>query len=362
MRIAVIGSRGIPARYSGIERAVEAVAQRLALKGHEVTVYARFSEYAGDEFESVKLIHLPTWNGKCAGTFIHVLLATMVVVFSSAQVVHYHALGPSFFALLPRLFGKRVIVTIHGLDWKRKKWGILARLFLRLCQYPAIYFPHRTIVVSNVLKEYFEKKFRKSVDCVPNGAGPVSCLGLKEAVRNDCKQSGYILFVGRLVPEKGIQYLIKAFNEVETDRVLVLAGESSFTDNYVKSLKSISGSKIRFLGFVDGKHLELLYQNAYMVVLPSEIEGSPLVLLEAMHYGKCVLSSDLPECREVLGSDGEYFRSSDTVSLRDKLCFLLESGEVVREYGQKARIRAEALYNWDSISKDMERIYSGEAL
>ncbi len=357
MKIAIIGSRGIPARYSGVERAVEEVAKRLVRKGHEVTVYCRPGTHSEDEYQGIKLVFLPTWHSKNFGTFIHVLLATTVVIFGKADVVHYHALGPSFFSFFPRIFGKKVIVTVHCLDWQRKKWGFIARVFLRFCQYPAIFFPHRTIVVSQALKEFFEKKFRKTVYCVPNGAGPVPLVELSGAARNGCEKDRYVLCVGRLVPEKGVQYLIKAFNELKTDLTLVLAGESSFTDQYVRSLKLIAGPKVRFLGFVDGPALGSLYKNAYMVVLPSELEGAPLVLLEAMNYGKCVLSSDLPECLEILGASGVYFRSQDYSDLRKQLEGLLAAPSLVQEYGEKAGNRVKRFYIWDKVVDETERIY-----
>ncbi len=357
MKIAVLGSRGVPARYSGVERAVEEISKRLVLKGHSVTVYGRADSYSGEAFQGIKVVQLPTINSKNFATFIHVFLSTMFVIFANADVVHYHALGPSFFSVLPRVFGKKVIVTVHCMDWQRKKWGVIARLFLRFCQYPAIYAPHRTIVVSQALKEHFEFKFKKPVYFIPNGAGPVADTECPLVPESGSQKDRYVLCVGRLVPEKGVQYLIKAFNEVSTDLTLVLAGESSFTDNYVRYLKKIAGPRVRFFGFVDGPALGALYQNAYMVVLPSELEGAPLVLLEAMIYGKCVLSSDLPECREILGACGVYFKSKDYVDLKEQLQCLLSAKALVDAYGQKARERVRQSYNWDEVAEATEKVY-----
>ncbi|MEI8012325.1 MAG: glycosyltransferase family 4 protein, partial [Candidatus Omnitrophota bacterium] len=347
MRIAIIGSRGIPAQYSGVERAVEEISKRLVLRGHDVTVYCRSDKYLKNEYKGIKLVHVFTWHTKNFGTFIHVFLSTLMVVFQKVDIVHYHALGPSFFSFFPRLFGKKIIVTVHCLDWQRKKWGKIARLFLRFCQYPAMYFPHRTIVVSYALKDYFEKKFKKSVYYISNGAGAVTDIENPEILKSEFEKDQYVLCVGRLVPEKGLQYLIKAYNDIHTPLTLVLAGASSFTDNYVASLKQMGGAKVKFVGFVDGLDLALLYTNAYMVVLSSEVEGAPLVLLEAMHYGKCVLSSDLPECREILEMCGVYFKSKDYGDLKDKLQWLLTVPDLVKEYGQKAKERVSQSYDWD---------------
>ena len=357
MRIAIIGSRGIPARYSGVERAVEEVARRLVLKGHEVTVYCRPGTCSTNEYHGVKLVFLPTWHSKNFGTIIHVLFATIAVIFRNAEVVHYHALGPSFFSFIPRIFGKKVIVTVHCLDWQRKKWGFLARIFLRFCQYPAILCSHRMIVVSQVLKDFFEKKFKKDVHCIPNGAGFVTDRDFSDVLKYGCEKDSYVLCVGRLVPEKGTQYLIKAFNELKTDKTLVLAGESSFTDRYVNLLRNLAGARVKFLGFVEGPELVALYKNAYMVVLPSEVEGAPLVLLEAMNYGKCVLSSDLPDCQEILGTTGAYFRSKNYADLKRHLEELLANPLLVQEYGQKAGNRVRRLFDWDRVADATENVY-----
>jgi len=356
VKIAILGSRGVPSQYSGIEKGVEEVSRRLVSKGHEVTVYCRSGQSAEVYHEGVRLIHLPTWQSKNFGTFVHVFLATLGVIFSEVDVVHYHALGPSFFSWLPRMFGKKVVVTIHALDWQRKKWRGPARIFLNLCQWSAIYFPQQTIVVSKTLKVYFEERFKKCVHYIPNGAGPVA-TDILPVLRSVYEKDRYVLFVGRLVPEKGIQYLLQAFKHIHTDMPLILAGESSFTDDYVSSLRKMSDPRVHFLGFIGGHELESLYKNAYLIVLPSEIEGAPLVLLEAMYYGKCVLSSDLLECREILGSCGVHFRSQDPFDLKEKLEYLLTAGQVVQNFGKKAKERGCSVYNWDSITNKIEDIY-----
>jgi glycosyltransferase involved in cell wall biosynthesis len=255
---------------------------------------------------------------------------------------------------LLRLFGKKTIVTIHGLDWKRKKWGLFARIFLKFCEYPAVFFPNKTIIVSQALKEYFEQKFRKKLYFIPNGIN-VDEISLKENA--DVKNAEYILFVGRLVPEKGIHYLIKAFNELRTAKKLIIVGRPSFTDTYEEYLRSLARENTEFLGFIQTEDLEKLYRRAYVFVLPSEVEGSSVSLLEAMGYGRCVLVSDIPESLEVVGDCGLSFKSTDYLDLKDKLQYLIDNPGVVSEIGLRAQKRAAEKYNWDSIINELEKLY-----
>jgi len=357
MKIAIVGTRGIAVTYSGIETSVNEVSRRLAEKGHKVVVYCRSlknREFPTQSFHNIKLVYIPTIHSKHFETFIHVLFSTLHLLFSDVDIVHFHALGPSIFSFLPRLFNKKTLVSIHGLDWKRKKWKYAARLFLKLCEYSAIYFPNKTIVVSKNIQDYLETKFKKRVHYIPNGVNVYpENMEKSEAV----KKNKYILFVGRLVPEKGIHYLIKAFSELNTGIKLLIAGKSSFTDEYVSYLHSISGPHIEFLGFIEPKMLKELYRNAYIFVLPSEVEGSSVSLLEAMSYGKCVLVSDIPECLEVIGDCGVSFRSSDYLNLKDKLRYLIDNPDVVRQIGSRAKKRIHELYTWNSIIDELERLY-----
>jgi len=358
MKIAIVGTRGVTVSYSGVETSVYEISRRLAEKGHKVIVYCRKIKdrmIPTQSLPNIKLVYMPTLHSKHFGTFVHTFFSTFHVLFSEVDIVHFHSLGPSVFSFLPRLFGKKTLVTIHGLDWKRKKWKYLARLFLELCEYTAIYFPNKTIAVSKNLKDYFELKFKKKVYYIPNGIDtPPENSGKIETVNT----AGYLLFIGRLVPEKGIHYLIKAFNELKTDKKLIIVGESSFTDDYVSYLHSISGPDVDFLGFVETEKVQELYKNAYMFVLPSEVEGSPVALLEAMSHGICVLVSDIPECLEVIGGSGFSFRARDYLDLKDKLRYLIDNPEVVKQMGLRAKNRMREQYQWKPVVNELERLYS----
>lgn len=355
MKIAVIGTRGIPASYSGIETSVEQLALRLAPKGYRVLVYCRKSKKdVHGMHPNIRLIYMPTIDTKHLSTLLHVLLSTLHAFFSGADVFHFHALGPSLFAWLPRLLGRKTIVTVHALDWKRSKWGNFARFALKCCEYSAVFFPHKTVVVSRAMQAYFEQKFQKKVIYIPNAITMPEFIDQKYSRENSMKS---VLFTGRLTPEKGLHRLIKAFNSLKEEASLLIAGTSSFNDTYVRYLKSIVGSNVRLLGFIQGEALKELYRSAYVFVLPSEVEGLSLSLLEAMSYGKCALVSDLPESLEVIGDTGFSFVSEDQEDLKRQLQYILSHPEEVFTKGLKAKERARTCYCWDKIFAEAERIY-----
>lgn len=353
----MVGARGIPANYSGIEVAVEEISARMVSRGHRVIVCCRISDNKQKTYRGIERLVMPTLETKHLGTIIHVFLSTLCLLFKKVDIVHYHALGPSIFAFLPRLLGKKTVVTIHALDWQRKKWGNIARKFLKMCEYSSIFFPNITIVVSNIQKKYFETKYRKKVYFVPNGAKTLLNGKVERLSKYGLKENNYILFVGRLVPEKGIHYLIKAFNEIKTDLKLVIVGSSSFTDKYEKSLKAMSNPQVKFLGFIPNKKLKELHDNAFLFVLPSEIEGAPISLLNAMSYGKCVLTSDIPECREIVKDYGFFFKARDYKDLKKQLLRLIDNQRAVKDMGVKAKLHIAKRYNWDRIADMFEKIY-----
>lgn len=358
MKIAILGTRGIILRYSGIEASLYAVTKLLAERGHKVTIFChkiKDNSIATQLSKNIRLVLIPTIHRKHFATFFHTFFSTFYILFSDIDIAHFHALGPSFFSFLPRLFGKKTVVTVHGLDWKRKKWKYTARLFLRLCEYCAIYFPNKTIVVSENLRAYFERKFNKKVYYIPNGTDIPADNSAKSESLEERKQ---ILFIGRLVPEKGVHCLIQAFNELKTDMKLIIAGESGFTDDYVVYLHSISGPQIDFLGFVENEKIHALYRNAYLFVLPSEVEGYSVSLLEAMAHGVCPLVSDISENLEIIGNSGFSFRSNGYLDLKDKLRYLIDHPGIVYNMGLKARIRACEKFNWGPIISEVEQLYA----
>jgi glycosyltransferase involved in cell wall biosynthesis len=263
------------------------------------------------------------------------------------------------FSCLPRLRGTRSLVTVHGLDWEREKWGRMAAWILRRCEYPAVHFPTHAIVVSRTLRDYFTQKYDIVPDVIPNGTNIPVMRPPNKMKRFGLDGSPYVLFVGRLVPEKGCHYLVEAFRQLDVDPKfkLVLAGGTSFSDSYVEELRRYQSDRIHFLGYVYGDVLEELWSNAYFVVQPSTLEGLSISLLEALSYGKCVLTSDIPENMEVVGESAPSFRSRDVEDLKAKLRMLIDDPELVRRYEAMSRDLVIRSYSWDRIVDLLERVY-----
>lgn len=354
----MIGQKGVPATYGGIERHVEELAVRLVERGIDVDVYCRPHYTPADaRLGEVNLIRLPSLNTKHLDAITHTAAASFHSAFSRAHIVHYHALGPSSLAWMSRLAGKRTVVTVHGLDWRREKWGPVAATFLRGCEWTATRVPHRTIVVSRTLREYFAAKGTRPVDHIPNGTvlpepapdGPARERGLVPGE--------YLLFVGRLVPEKGLEVLIEAHAAAAPERTLAVAGAGHFTDDYVESCRRAAAPNVKFLGPVYGEELASLWQHAALVVFPSFLEGLSIALLEAMSFGRAVLASDIPENLEVLEGVGESFRSGDAADLGRRLRELLAAPERLAAMGRKARARIEAEYDWERVADRTAALY-----
>lgn len=370
MRIVFIGQKGIPATFGGIEYHVDALSRGLAERGHDVRVYARswYTDRRTKFVHGVRLIHLPTVRSKHLDASVHSLLASIHSVFGGADIVHYHAIGPAFFSWIPRIFGKKVVCTVHRKDWQAEKWKPAARAFLKLGERASILFPHRTIVVSRALQGYFKERYGKDTIQITHGRFA--------AVRRDASlikdQYGlmgkdYILFLGRLVPEKRVDLLIRAYRELKrTSPViqnikLVIAGGSSATEAYVRSLmrQSETDPDILFVGFVAGLEKEELLTNALVFVLPSSLEGFPIALLEAKNYGLCCLASDISPHREAIqdGINGLLFRDGDLADLKSRLLSALEDVKALSLITNQAREQAQRGVSWVEVCEQTERVY-----
>ena len=350
MKIAMIGQKGIPALYGGIERHVEEIARRLVVRGHEVSVYCRLHYTpTGGQYHGIRLVRLPSINTKHLDTATHVAASTLHSITHDADIVHFHALGPSVFAGIPRLFGKKTVVTVHGLDWQREKWGAAASWVLKQCEGPAVHFPDRTIVVSRTLQKYFAEHHHKQTVAIPNGTVLPDPRPAHRILKFGLEAHKYILFVGRLVPEKGVHFLCEAFSRLDTDMTLALVGGSSGSDDYVAEIKKYEGPRVRMLDYVYGEALEELWSNAYCVVQPSTLEGLSLSLLEALSYGRCVLISDIPENLEVTEDAAFTFKNRDVDDLARQLDRLIKEPQLVRQFEQKARGHIAEHYSWDRV-------------
>ena len=354
----MIGQKGLPATYGGIEKHVEEIAQRLVARGHEVAVFCRlYYTPTGSRYDGVRLLRRPSIHTKHLDTATHVAWSTFESMFRRFDVVHFHALGPSVFAALPRLVGAKTAVTVHGLDYRREKWDRCTAWLLKRCEGPAAHFPNRTIVVSKTLRDYFHEHHGCNPVYIPNGTQLPRPRPAHQILQLGLTPGRYILFVGRLVPEKGVHYLCEAFSQIDTDMKLVLAGGLSFSEDYMGRIRSYESDRVRLLGYVFGAELEELWSNAYVVVQPSTVEGLSIALLEALSYGRCVLLSDIPENLEVAADCGVSFRSRDVQDLKTKLEMLLGAPDLVLSFETKARQHIQAHYSWDEVTENTEVVY-----
>lgn len=362
MKIVYIVLKGLTG--GGIEKYTEELGTRLVRKGNKVIVYtmkhygAQSGIYNGMEIKTV-----PCINSKSLEKITASFMATLNSLFlKDVDIVHFHAFGPSIFCILPRIMGKKVVVQGHGIEWQRSRWNIVGKTFLKITEMPSVKFPNIVTVVSRVQQKYLKDKYNIDSVYIPTGVNSPTILKPK-IIKERFGLSGndYILFAARLVREKGAHYLIEAFNSIRTDFKLVIAGDAQHELEYKNELKKIASNNknIIFTGFVTGEILYELFTNCYLFVLPSEIEGLPIALLEAMSYGNCCLVSDIPENLEAINGLGYTYKSKDVNDLREKIEFLLKNNEAVTAIKDKAKEYVISNFSWDIIADKFEKLYKG---
>ena len=370
--IVMLGHKRIPSREGGIEIVVEELAVRMAAAGHRVTCLNRAGKHvSGKEFETearkeyrgVRIKTVPTLDKKGLAAMTASVTGAIAAAFGRYDVVHFHAEGPCAMLWLPKLFGKRCIATVHGLDHRRAKWGRFARSYIMAGEKCAVKFADEIIVLSQGVRQYFLDTYGRETVFIPNGVTrPVLREPVMIAEKFGLRKNDYILYLGRLVPEKGITYLIDAFRQVKTDKKLVIAGGSSDTAAFAQQLQEQAkgDDRILFTGFVQGRLLEELYSNAYVYTLPSDLEGMPLSLLEAMSYGNCCLTSDIEECASVTGDYGLTFPKADAQALAVQLQKLCDAPETVAAYQNRAADYITARFSWDDVAEKTLALYEKE--
>lgn len=369
LRIAVFGQKRL-SREGGVEIVVKELCTRMVRQGCQVTCYnrsghhvsgAEYDDIDNTNYEGIRQKCVPTIEKKGLAAVSASAFAALYSAFGKYDVVHIHAEGPAFFSWLPKMFGKRVVVTIHGVDWQREKWQSgFGSKFIRQGEKNAVKYADEIIVLSKGVQDYFKETYGRETHFIPNGVNrPQIRKANLITEKFGLKKDSYILFLGRLVPEKGIRYLVEAFKNVKTDKKLVIAGGSSDTDSFMTELKELTkdDNRILFTGFVQGAMLDELYSNAYIYTLPSDLEGMPLSLLEAMSYGNCCLVSDIPECAEVVEDKALIFKKADVRDLQEKLQDACDHPEKVEAYKKQAADFICKKYNWDEITKETMKLY-----
>lgn len=367
LNIAMLGHKHVLSREGGIEIVVNELATRMAARGHQVTCYDRNTHHvAGDtpldsrrEVSGVKIVPVWTIEKKGLAAMTSSLSAAWKAAWGKYDVVHIHAEGPAAMSWLPKIRHKRVIVTVHGLDWARAKWGGFATKYIKWGEKQAVKHADEIIVLSRGVQDYFEKTYGRKTVFIPNGVSRPEPKPADEIKKLwNLEKDSYVLFLGRIVPEKGLRYLVKAWKGINTDKKLVIAGGSSDTEAFMNELKGMSPEDVIFTDFQQGRVLEELYSNAYLYTLPSDLEGMPLSLLEAMSYGNCCLVSDIPECTDVVEDKAVIFPKGNVEELRKTLQRLLDAPEKVQKYKSQAADFICQKYNWDDVVERTLGLYT----
>jgi glycosyltransferase involved in cell wall biosynthesis len=367
LRIAMVGQRGVPATFGGVERHVEELGARLVDRGHEVVVYCR-TNYGEDvdrtSHRGISLEYFDTVNSKHFDAIAHSSRASVAAMSRGVDIVHYHALGPGLVSPLPRYLSRaRVVQTIHGLDQDRAKWGQVASRALRLGCWMSARVPDATVVVSRALQEHYRAVYGRASSYIPNGVAIGRSVPAGEVLsRHGLTAGRYLLFVGRLVPEKAPDMLLRAFRDVPGDMRLAVVGGSSFTPEYVAELDQLAAAdpRVEMTGYLYGEELDEVYSNAAGFVLPSMLEGMPLTLLEAAAHGRPLLVSDIPPHVEVLDHDEpgrRFFRHGEVDDLRDKLVELIAHLPAESVGARQTQQWIGREYNWDRATDQLLEVY-----
>jgi len=369
MKVAFIGQKGIPAKLGGVERYTEEVALRMAKKGHEVFVYARNNYTSPNikEYKGVKIIHLPSISTKNLDAISHTFLATVHAIFQDYDVIHYHSIGPTSLSFLIRIFKpKTALVAIFQCqDYTHKKWGWMAKSYLKFSEFLTCEIPNATIAVTKILKDYVAKKYSREAILIPNGTEIKQVHDSNYLKKWNLQKGNYIVYIGRLIQHKGVHYLIKAFKNLEDKHLtrgkkLVIVGDGFYTEDYVKELKDLTRGRenIIFTGGLGGEELDQVFSHSYLFVQPSESEGLSLALLEAMGHAKAILASDIKENKEPLDSQTAlFFQSRNVADLEEKLVYLINNPLLVKQIGEAALEKARKDYSWDTIVDQIENVY-----
>jgi glycosyltransferase involved in cell wall biosynthesis len=364
MKIYLIGQKGIPAKFGGVEKHVEKLATKLVEKGHEVFAYTRpnYTDKKLKEYRGVKLISLPSIYSKNLDAITHTLFATIDVIFRKADIIHFHSIGPSSLIWLLKMLKPRtpIISTFHSQCYHHQKWGKFARIYLKFGEKMACTKAKELITVSKFLQSYAKDKYQRAAKYIPNGVDIPTPLPAKEiSERWGLEKDSYFLTVSRLVKHKGIHYIIEAYNNLKTDKKLVIVGDGAFTDSYVDELRAQTNNNpnIILTGNQSGDILNELFSNAYLFIQASEDEGLSIALLEALSFGLPVLVSDIPANLETVRNIGFIFKNKDQKSLEDKLRYLVQSSETLEEKRGLGIALMQTEYNWDNITNDVIEVY-----
>lgn len=362
MKIALLGTRGIPASYSGFETCVEQLGQRLVQRGHQVVVYCRSHHitYPGDTYKGMQLVKLPTVANKYLDTIVHTFISSLHVLSQRCDVALYFIAGNSPATWIPRLVGTKTILNVDGLDWKREKWPAFAKRYIQFAERMALYLPNAYLTDSRAVQAHYQNRFGHTPPYIAYGS-EVSVVPPGETLEKfGLEARKYILFVGRLVPENCAHHLVEAFREIDTDLKCVVVGDAPYAEAYQAKLRELAAgdTRIVFTGYVFGDGYLELGSNAYAFVETSSVGGTHPALIEAMALGNCVVANNTPENLETIGEAGlAYDGKVGAADLRRILSRLLTDTDLVVHFRRRARQHAQSCYSWQVVTSAYERLF-----
>ena len=359
MKIAILGTRGIPANYGGFETFAEELSTRLVERGHQVVVYGRTNNirYRQPTYRGVRLILLPTIPHKYFDTVAHTLLSVLHVLFQDAEVVLICNAANSLFSLVPRLAGKKTAVNVDGLERQRSKWNALGRGWYRISEWLSTFLPNAIVADARVIRDYYRERYGKESFFIPYGA-ETSRLESRAALdRLGLEPDGYFLYVSRLEPENNALLVVKAFEKVATEKRLVIVGDAPYARDYIAELKSTSDRRILFPGAIYGEGYRELLSHAFAYIQATEVGGTHPALIEAMGCGCCVLYLDTPENREVAGEAGIAYGKSPEL-LAEKIEAVLQDDMLRQQSRERCLQRIEERYRWEDVTDQYEQLFT----
>jgi glycosyltransferase involved in cell wall biosynthesis len=354
MKIAILGTRGIPANYGGFETFAEQLSTRLITRGHEVTVYGR-KHYASSQqrsYNGVNLVILPTIRHKYFDTVVHTFLSILHALFQGYDIILICNAANSIFAVLPRLFGTPTLVNVDGLERKRKKWNWLGRKYYWISEWLSTFLPTAIVTDAQVIQDYYATRYHKESSMIAYGADVERRAAPENLLKFGLKSNQYILYVSRLEPENNAHLVIEAYEQVKTDLPLVIVGGAPYAEEYIAKLKSTKDKRVKFLGFVFGSDYRALQQNAYCYVHATEVGGTHPALIEAMGAGNCALVLNTPENLEVMGEAGISYDSVEDLAAQMRR--VLQDPAIISEYRARAMARVRQRYDWEQITNQYE--------
>jgi glycosyltransferase involved in cell wall biosynthesis len=367
LRIAMVGQKGLPARYGGVETHVENVAVRLAARGHHVRAYcrSRFRPRTGDGgapadvYRGIELAYRPSIHTQHLDAASHTFLcAAESALFHACDIVHLHGIGPAAFAPVAGLFGRCVVSTFHALDWRQVKWGRRSKSLLQRGEAVGARASDGLIAVSRLMQSHIQSVHGVDATYIPNGATvPAATPGTGALSRLGLTPGGYVLTVGRIIPDRELHTLIDAFNQSRRPLNLVIVGSETPRTSYSALLARIASDRVVFTGDVFGDDLQELYAHCLVYCLASRVEGLPITVCEAMAHGRALILSDIPENVEVGGDAARFFPCGDVNALGQALEDLVDDEPARAALGASGRRRCETIYNWDLVADQVEAFY-----